>query len=252
MSKLPCGVLILHGFSSSLDCVNGIEPPLKQLNLPTRMPVLRGHGAESPEALRGVKWQEWVEDGEAALHDLLIDVEKAIVFGHSMGALVALHLAVDYPDLVDSLILAAPCIAFTNPLAPGEPLHFLSPLVVKLLKKKTMHSRYADPTLAQYNTNYRWVPTDAVATLFDFSEVTRKRLSEIKQPIYIIQSHQDRTVPEKAGDIILNHISTPPELKRRKWFSVSGHGMFQDCERRDVIQAVVDYVGERTGVPEIA
>ena len=53
MAKQPYGVLIVHGFTSSLDCVSGIEPPLKALGLPTRMPVLRGHSAESPEALRG-------------------------------------------------------------------------------------------------------------------------------------------------------------------------------------------------------
>ncbi|MFO7742587.1 MAG: hypothetical protein R6X31_09775 [Anaerolineae bacterium] len=56
MQQQPLGVLILHGFTSSLDCVRGVESAVKALGVPTRMPTLRGHGAESPEALRGVTW----------------------------------------------------------------------------------------------------------------------------------------------------------------------------------------------------
>ena len=62
MTRQPYGVLIVHGFTSSLDCVNGVQPFVQDLGLPTRMPVLRGHGAESPEALRGVTWHDWVAD----------------------------------------------------------------------------------------------------------------------------------------------------------------------------------------------
>jgi len=58
MAKQPLGVLIVHGFTSSLDCVCGLEPPIQALGLPTRMPVLRGHSAESTEALRGVTWHD--------------------------------------------------------------------------------------------------------------------------------------------------------------------------------------------------
>ena len=89
MPEQPYGVLIVHGFTASLDCVSGIEAALKDSGLPIRMPVLRGHGAESPEALRGVFWHDWVADAEAALKDLLTEVDKVIVVGHSMGGLVS-------------------------------------------------------------------------------------------------------------------------------------------------------------------
>ena len=35
--KKPIGVLILHGFSSSLDCVRAVDGPLKALGLPGAM-----------------------------------------------------------------------------------------------------------------------------------------------------------------------------------------------------------------------
>jgi len=245
MPKKPYGVLIIHGFTSSLDCVNGLEPPLKALGLPTRMPTLRGHGAASPEALRGVAWQDWLADAEVALRDLLAEADKAIVFGHSMGGSVTLTLAADHPDVIDSIVVAAATVQLTNPLAPGRPLHFLAPLVARLLKKVDMPPTYADPALAQYDTNYPWAPIDAVTSLFDFIKVTRRRLPEVRVPALIMQSRKDTTVAPESAEIIYNGISTPPEQKRIAWFEVTEHEMFRDCERGAAIGTVVNYVRER-------
>jgi len=248
MTKKPYGVLIVHGFTSSLDCVNGLQPPIEALGLPTRMPVLRGHGGASPEALRGVTWQEWVTDAEAALDDLLTEADKAIVFGHSMGGLVALTLAAEHPDDVDSLVVAATALVFTNPLGPGKPLNFLAPLVSRLMKKVDMPPTYADPSLAKYDTNYRYAPTDAVASLFEFARVTRRRLPEVRVPALIMHSRKDTTIDPEASEVIYNHIGTPPDQKRLVWFEVTEHEMFRDCEREATIQTVVDYVRERAGL----
>jgi carboxylesterase len=247
-SKKPYGVLIVHGFTSSLDCVNGLEAPIQALGLPTRMPTLRGHGAASPEALRSVTWHDWVADAEAALKDLLTEADKAIVFGHSMGGLVTLTLAADHPDVIDSIAVAAAAVQLTNPLSPGRPLHFLAPLVSRLLKKVDMPPIYADPALAQYDTNYRWAPIEAVNALFDFIEATRRRLPEVRVPALIIQSRKDTTVAPESTEIIYEGISTPPDQKRIVWFEVTEHEMFRDCERDGTIGAVVNYVKARAGL----
>jgi carboxylesterase len=245
VSKQPYGVLIIHGFTASLDCVNGLEPPIKALGLPIRMPVLRGHGAESPDALRGVTWHDWVEDAQAALEDLLTEAENAIVFGHSMGGLVTLTLAAEHPDRIDSIIVAAAAVQMTSPLAPGRPLNFLAPLVARLLKKIDFPPIYADPTLAQYNTNYLWAPADPILSLFEFARRTRRRLPEVKLPALIMQSRKDTTVAPESAEIIYQGISTPADQKRIVWFEVTEHEMFRDCEREATIQTVVDYVRER-------
>jgi len=245
MKKQPYGVLIVHGFTSSLDCVSGIQPPLEALGLPTRMPVLRGHGAESPEALRGVTWRDWVADAEAVFNDLLMEVDRAIIVGHSMGGLVALTLAADRADDIDSIVVVAAAVQLTSPLAPARPLHFLVPLLRRILKKWDTPPTYADPELAQHDTNYDWTPMDAIASFLEFGEVTRRRLPEVGVPALIMQSHQDTTVAPESADIIYSNISTPPDQKRIVWFEVTEHEMFRDCEREATIGTVVDYVRER-------
>lgn len=245
MEKQPLGVLVVHGFTASLDCVNGVEQAIRSLGVPTRMPVLRGHGAESPAALRGVTWPEWVADARQAMEDLQSEVDKVIVFGHSMGGLVTLTLAAEYPQEIDSIVVAAAAVQLANPLAPGRPLGFLAPIVVRLLRKVDMPPVYADPKLAAYDTNYEWAPTNAVSSLFEFSRVTRARLPEITVPTLVLQSRNDGTVAPESAEIIFDGISTPTDDKRVIWFEHTEHEMFRDNEREATIQAVVDYVQER-------
>jgi carboxylesterase len=209
------------------------------------MPTLRGHGGESPEALGGVFWQDWVADAEAALQDLLTEAQRAIVFGHSMGGLVTLTLAAAHEEVIDSIVVAAAAVQLASPLAPGRPLHFLAPLVVRLRDKIDMPPKYADPKLAQYDTNYPWVPTDAVLSLFEFGEVTRRRLPEVRVPTLIMQSRNDSTVAPESAVIICEGISTPPERKRIVWFEKTEHEMFRDCECKAAVDTVVNWVQKR-------
>jgi carboxylesterase len=247
MARGPYGVLILHGFGSSLDTVSGLEAPLKALGLPIRMPILRGHGQPSPEAMRGVTWHDWMIDAEAALEDLATEADRAIVIGHSLGGLIALTLAADHVDKVDSLVLAAAAIQFTSPLAPGRPFYFLVPLLALFLRRWDTPPIYADPALAERDINYRWTPGDALCSLLEFSQATRHRLPEVWAPALIMQSRRDTIVTPESAEIIYYGISTPPDEKRIVWFEITEHGMFCDCERETAIRATVDYVRKRSG-----
>jgi carboxylesterase len=211
------------------------------------MPVLRGHNADSPDALRGVTWRDWIADAEAALEDLLIEAEQAIVFGHSMGGLAALTLAAERGDVIDSVVVAAAAIKLTSPLAPGHFLHFLAPLFPHFVDRIDMPPVYADRALAKYDTNYAWAPTDAVLSVLRFSQRTRQRLSEIEMPILILQSRNDSTVAPASAQIIYEGVATPPEQKRILWFEQTEHEMFRDCEREAARAAVADWVRRRSG-----
>ncbi len=245
MEKQPYGVLILHGFCSSFDSVRCIESSLKTLGVPTCMPSLRGHNQASPEALRGVKWQEWVADGQAALRELLQVAQKVIVVGYSMGGLVALNLAADHPDGIDSIVLAAAAVKLASPLAPGGPLNFLVPILLRLLRKWDLPPVYADKSLAQYDTSYHWAPIDAIANLLEFSQAAAHRLPEVREPALILQSRKDSTVATQSAEIIYRNISTPADQKHIVWFNTTEHEMFRDCESEAVLGEVIGYIKER-------
>ncbi|MCP9816522.1 alpha/beta fold hydrolase [Synechococcus sp. GreenBA-s] len=244
--RAPLGVLIVHGFTASpAGGVRSLEAPIQALGLPTRTPVLRGHGTPSPEALRGVHWHDWVADAEAALQALLQQADRAVVVGHSMGALVALTLAADHPEAVDSLVLAAPALQLASPLAPGRPLHGLVPLIRRLVRSWPIAHAYADGALAAGDTGYPWAPMEAILALFAFGPATRRRLPEIAVPTLVLQSQRDSVVVPGSARLIFEAITTPPERKRLRWFKQTDHELFRDCEREAAIEAVVAFVADR-------
>ncbi len=95
--KSPLGVLILHGFTSTGESVEALGRPLEALGIPFSIPLLRGHGAPSPEALRGVRWRQWLDDAEAAFEELSLKARRLVVVGHSMGLFSASILPLFFP-----------------------------------------------------------------------------------------------------------------------------------------------------------
>lgn len=105
-------------------------------------------------------WQDWVDDAEAALQDLLTEVECAILIGHSMGGLVTLTLAADHAGegTVDSIVVAAPAVQLASPVAPGRPFSYLRPILALVKRRHNMPPVRAGKSLEMYDTSYPWAP----------------------------------------------------------------------------------------------
>lgn len=99
-------VLMIHGASANAQEFTTTLAPRLHESHRVLMADRPGHGYSSRPAharTLGVQAAQM-----AAALDALAPGEKAIVVGHSFGGAVALRLALDRPDLVDSLVLLAP------------------------------------------------------------------------------------------------------------------------------------------------
>ncbi len=239
------GVLILHGFTATLDSVKALFAPLTELGIPVRMPLLAGHGASSPEALRGVRWDAWMSDADQALQKLSIEAERIIVIGHSMGALLSLNLAVRYQDKIDSLILAAPAIKLVSVLAPGRPMHVVAPLVSKIIRNWELKTLFSGANSLNALPHYTWVPTDTAISFFKLIKYSRSLLGRVAVPVLILHCRRESTVLPESATIVYNSIATEPSAKSIVWLEYSGHQIFCDCEREKAIQTIIDYVSSR-------
>jgi pimeloyl-ACP methyl ester carboxylesterase len=109
-------VLLLHGW-----CCDGNDWAWQVPALQGRYRVLtvdhRGHGrSDAPE---GAYPPDLLADDAAEVLSIMAPNERAIVFSHSMGGVVASALAVRRPDLVQSLVLVDPAYATSDEhLAP--------------------------------------------------------------------------------------------------------------------------------------
>jgi carboxylesterase len=239
------GVLLLHGFTGNPDTIRPLEAPLKNLDLQISVPLLRGHGANSPEALRGVTWPDWLADGTAALAELRNRADRVMVVGHSMGALVALQLAANQSPGLDSLVLMATPLQLASPLAPGRPLQGFRPLLQRLLRSWPIPKSYADPRLGGNDGSYPWAPMGALISFLDLVERTGPRLKEVSLPTLILHSHGDPVVMDTSAETVLADLATLTAEKRIVWFQRSGHELLRDVDRDAVLEAVLQFVGER-------
>ena len=64
---------------------------------------LRGQGRSGRPPIETCTLEQWADD-VASLCDLL-EIKRPVVFGHSAGGFVAMHLAIRHPGLVGGLIL---------------------------------------------------------------------------------------------------------------------------------------------------
>jgi len=232
------GVLLLHGFTSSVKTVDGLVPHLEAAGIPYRMPVLRGHGGHYQD-LAGVGAAEWYGDAEAALLDLAQEVDKVVVVGLSMGGLVALNLAMAHADKIAGTVTLAAALRFRNPLAPVAPL--LAPVVKSWPSPAAIH----DQSLRHTSENYTRFPTDAFGSLLAYAKETEAKLSQVTTPVCVVHSKRDQVIAPVAANVIYEGVSAGH--REIHWFTKSGHELGQDMEREAVFATVMAFVQKFRG-----
>ncbi|NMC69874.1 MAG: alpha/beta fold hydrolase [Myxococcales bacterium] len=229
------GVLLLHGFTSSVRTVDGMAPLLREAGIPYRIPVLRGHGTRYTD-LEGVTAQDWYEDAETALMELSREVDKVVVVGLSMGGLLAIHLGIRHPDQVAAVVTWGAALRFRDPLAP------LSPLLARVVKSWPSPESFRDQSLKVYSENYPRFMTSAFSSLFHFARETERRLPELTVPICVLHSKRDQVIDPLSAVLIYRDVSSPH--REIHWFHRSGHEMGQDCEREAVFARTMEFIGK--------
>ena len=93
-------LLLLHGYTDSSRSWSLVTPYLSRFRI--LIPDQRGHGASSaPECCYGMS--QFAYDARLFLDAL--GVERAAVAGHSMGSMVAIAMAAEYPERVSKVAL---------------------------------------------------------------------------------------------------------------------------------------------------
>ncbi|MEU4576393.1 alpha/beta fold hydrolase [Nonomuraea sp. ATR24] len=109
-------LVLLHGRTADHNDWNGITQHLARRHH-VLVPDLRGHGASDRPGTYAIP--DMAEDVAGLLDALGID--RAVVVGHSLGGMVAYHLAMNHPGRVTRLVI--------EDSAAPEPMHGRAPLV---------------------------------------------------------------------------------------------------------------------------
>jgi pimeloyl-ACP methyl ester carboxylesterase len=120
----PAGepLLLLHGYTDTSRSWSVLAPHLGGYRL--LIPDQRGHGAaDAPECCYGPT--QFAHDAKLFMDAL--GIERAAIAGHSMGSMVAMAMAAEYPDRVASIILIG-----STALAPARRGYWLYDQVAAL------------------------------------------------------------------------------------------------------------------------
>lgn len=171
-------ILLLHGLAGSAENWGAVGPSLAAFGRVVAVDLL-GCG-DTPPAGRAVN----VEHNAALVARVIIDLgwERATLVGHSMGGLIAMRTAVDYPHFVERLVLVDPALpldlrdlpdgeVFVKLLGPLIP--FLGPAAVWLYRAGRTPRQEVEETLRMNCFDIDAIPLDARESIVD--DVARRR-----------------------------------------------------------------------------
>lgn len=211
-------LLMAHGLMGSIALMWGFaERPAAIAERGVRVIAYdaRGHGKSSYTKDRAdYRWAALGDDMHALL--LALGIEKASIYGGSMGAGTALSCALDHPEVVEKLILMSPPPFGANLQVARQYFGGMSVLYQLLGARLTARlvmlfpqaraSQRANPhndLRAFFASQRRASVVPAIrGLLFDPPQLPTARFSEITQPALILTHPDDPIHPLASGDLL--------------------------------------------------
>lgn len=207
----PVGVLLSHGYTATAAEVRLLARSLYENNYTVAGPLLPGHG-DSPNALNHCRWQDWVEAIQRAYHHLAGHCSQIFVGGESMGALLALHLASQQPEIA-GILAYAPALQVSRLTTVRA--HLAAPFVPYVAKRSLHHD--AQGRWQGYKVN----PIPAFLQLIQLQRIVRQQLPSIQQPLLLIQGRLDTAVDLRGVGTLYRDVGSP--IKELHWLEHTGH-----------------------------
>jgi 3-oxoadipate enol-lactonase len=238
----PPPVVLVHGLGGDHDMWLYQVPALC-----TRFPVLtidlRGHG-QSTKPKQDFTMADMARDVVRLFRSL--GIERAHVGGLSLGGMVALQLAVDYPLTVASLVLAdtlcgAPPGAEDLIRAALQLIEDNSMAVVARERITNAFSEHVDPVMRDYlidrvASNDKTAYVRAARAAFGIS--LRNRLAEITAPTLVIVGEEDRVTPIPMSEELAAGINGARLVR------IPGAGHISAIERpQEFNRALLEFLG---------
>ena len=197
-------VLLIHGFVGGIYDYGNFQNEL-QVNRKFDVYTFTLPGHEK-HIVKGVKYEEWIKEAERQIEFLINHHYKEIyVVGHSMGGVIAAHLASKYKE-VKKLVLAAPAFRYFYFKEGKVNIRGINDTV------KGMPSLIRDEGRDKVIERIQKTP---LATMIEFTKLVNtlsKDLSKITCPVLIIHGLNDHVVPTEGTEYAYNNIKSKTNI----------------------------------------
>jgi 3-oxoadipate enol-lactonase len=215
-------VVFIHGLGGSANIWHGVMQATKQHHHGVAVD-LRGHGRSQGRGKFSI--EGWAKDVQKLIHHL--ELPAVTLVGHSLGSLVAQHLAQTSPDTVDQLVLIGGISYFQPPTADAyreradlvekEGMDVLvDPWLEGAVSPQThaMHSGMVGLMREVFLRNEPQFYAKSCRALADAPKIRR---DELGQPTLIITGAHDRSTPlamaeELSSSIPVSRVKVLPDV----------------------------------------
>jgi carboxylesterase len=236
------GCLCLHGFMASPNELRWMGEALAAQGFTVYVPRLTGHGIDHRIMTR-MHWYDWYTSALDGYHILKAQCEQVIPIGLSMGGLLALMLAAEYP-VAGVGVLASPLFVKARIVRHTGWLKYLvryteQPDSQRL--RDVIHQeqvRRGDPLVGRVRYN-----TWATSAVWEFNKLmlrARACLPDVTAPLLTIYAQRDDTGLVENVEILKRESSSA--AIESFILLETGHILSQDIERETVFQLINNFI----------
>jgi alpha-beta hydrolase superfamily lysophospholipase len=239
-------VLIVHGIAEHSGRYERTGRLLAEAGLDVHAFDIRGHGLSGGRRVYVRKWDDYLDDLACRLQGVREPGRPMVLFGHSMGALIALTYACSDRPAPDLLVLSAPPLGARVPgwqralvpvlsrLAPA--LVLANPISGEQLSRDPAVGTacFADPLVQPRST------TRLGAELLKAMKRGRGQLDRLHVPTLVIHGGADTLVPTQVSE----PLAAVPGVERRVLPNLR-HETLNEPEGPQVVAAIVEWLRGR-------
>lgn len=229
------GVLLLHGFGGTPREMEPLGKYLHEREITVHAPLLPGHGSSMADMNRH-SWYDWTAATSQAFKALQKSCNSVFVAGFSMGALLALWLAINTAE-IGGLILYSPALKAADWRITLTPFlrHFIKSI------PKTGKSDLTNPTAEHLLGGFPRYPVCAAAELYKLQRFVVPRMHRISTPACVVYSVFDQSIHPRSGVETVQKLSKVVPVETMVIYG-SGHAVVVDAEWEDVARQTYKFI----------
>ncbi len=224
----PVGILLSHGYTASTAEVRLLARLLHDQGYTVAGPLLPGH-MTSPEDMNRCRWEDWVDAMEIAYQEMAAQCEVVFIGGESMGALIALYVASQHPEIA-GLLIYAPALRIARQKA----------ILANLLYRFVPYVNKQRIEPANLWQGYTVNPVPALVQMLKLQNEILEKLPTIHQPLLLVQGRLDTDIDLRGIEILYQKIGS--DIKDLYWMENSFHAVIMDHEVGQVFKKTQQFI----------
>jgi len=222
-------VLLIHGLTGTPNEMQFLARSLNRSGYSVICPRLANHG-QTLAVLKETKWQEFYATAKKAFLDAKKNYCQVFTGGLSMGALLALLLAEEFPGEVQGISCLSPTLFYDGWNTPWYrcflPILYMTPMkhwfyfkedppygIKNEAVQRRVHKYYSQASLDDIDNvgqyGYPYFPVTLLYQLKLLIKYLNRRLRQIEAPVQLIQAQEDDMTSVKNSQFIYNRIASP-------------------------------------------